>query len=314
MSRKFFTLLSTSLLAFAIACGDDDDDSTGNDGGPDGGESMDSGTAGMDASMAGKGGTGGTGGSTAGTGGTMATDAGDLYKCKPAAEEPGGTSEAGETCCSGLGICTENPSGTAAEGYGLDECKAGEDLKCVPMLPTDDIDGGLDADGGTAPIASCRVELPENLVGDLDLEGRCVPSCFITGDASTSNLGQSSCDTGSKCVPCYSPVTGASTGACGQAGDAPVEAAPPGFAECGDDDVGYCVGAGAVAGAGMVNLPQLTCAGGEVCAPKLRVLDQKACFAHCESGIGGPGASAVLGQRWMVESDSRVRDELSTRP
>jgi hypothetical protein len=289
MSRKLVHILCVGLIAGGVACGDDDDDNVA-DGGPDGGTS-DSGVSIGDAATDGGGGTGGKGGGTGGmSGGTGGSgDIGDVYECKPPAPEKGGTAKTGEACCEGLGVCTKNASGTGAAGYGLDKCAAGKDLKCVPVLPSADFDAGDDDGGASGPIASCRVELPATL-GDFDLEGRCVPGCFITGDPSAANLGQSSCNSGSKCVPCYSPVTGESTGACEQDGDSPTESAPPGFAECGDG-IGYCVSADTVMmTSGMAMLPQLTCDADQVCAPKVKVIDQKACFAHCDSVIGGPGA------------------------
>lgn len=286
MSRKLLYLLSAGLILSGVACGDDDDDSAP-DGGPDGGPA-DSGTPAKDASMGGTGGKGmtGTGGMSAGTGGMGGTT--DVYTCMPPEPEKGGTAKEGDACCSGLGLCTKNASGTGSSGYGLDKCQFGKGLSCAPNLSLLDTDAG-DDDGGAAAVQTCRVELPANL-GDFDLEGRCVPSCFTTGDASAANLGQSTCAKNNKCVPCYSPVTGESTGACEQNGDSPAEAAPPGFDACGDG-AGYCIAMNAASAGGMsVMLPQLECKDGDVCAPKIKVLDQKACFAHCDSVIGGPGA------------------------
>jgi hypothetical protein len=277
------------LIAGAVACGDDDDDNVA-DGGPDGGQTKDSGTPGEDASMGGTGGkgmTGGTGGTSAGTGGMGGMT--DVYECTPPAPEKGGKAKEGEACCGGVGVCTKNPSGKGSEGYGLDKCQSGKDLKCVPVIPASDSDAGDDDGGASAAIQTCRVELPANL-GDFDLEGRCVPTCFTTGDPSAANLGESTCGKNNKCVPCYSPVTGKSTGACEQAGDSPSDPAPAGFDACGDG-AGYCVAMDAASAGGMsVMLPQLECKDGEVCAPKVKVVDQSACFAHCDSAIGGPGA------------------------
>lgn len=287
MSRKLLYVLCAGLIAGGVACGDDDDDNTP-DAGSDAGPTKDSGT-GNDASMGtgGKGMTGGTGGMTGGTGGMGST--GDVYECMPPAPEKGGTAQAGEACCGGVGVCTKNPKGKGAAAYGVDKCQADKDLKCVPVIPASDADAGDEDGGASGVIQSCRVELPASL-GDFDLEGRCVPTCFTTGDASAANLGQSTCAKNNKCVPCYSPVTGESTGACEQAGDSPTEAAPPGFKACGDG-AGFCVAMDAASSGGMmVMLPQLECDDGEVCAPKVKVLDQKACFAHCDSTIGGPGA------------------------
>jgi hypothetical protein len=35
---------------------------------------------------------------------------------------------------------------------------------------------------------------------------------------------------------------------------------------------------------------QLTCASGELCAPKIKAADPNACFVHCDGGDYGPGA------------------------
>jgi hypothetical protein len=245
----------------------------------------------MDASAGsgGKGGMGGMGGS-AGAAGMMAGDAGETYQCKPPEPEKGGTASEGQACCSGQGVCTKNPTGPGSQAYGLSDCAAGKDLKCAPAVIADP-DAGVGDDGGAGALpASCRMQLG-TATDAPDFEGRCIPSCFVSADPSTANLSRSTCDMGSVCVPCYSPLTGDSTGACAQPGDAPVDPAPTAFASCGDQDSGYCVPAGLVSGAAAgAMLPQLTCGDGAVCAPKSRVADSKACFAHCDSGIGGPGA------------------------
>ena len=297
MTQRILCLSIATMMIGAVACSDDDADVTdagagtgATTGAGHGGAGGKGGSGGAHAGSSGTGnakaGTGGGSGSSAGSGAVGAGgtgDTGDVYKCKPPAPEPGGAKLEGEACCGGMGVCTKNPSGTGSSGYGLDACKAGSDLKCAPM-----VGAAADDDAGTSAIASCNAEI-SNLPDDMSLEGRCIPGCFTVGDPTAANLGQSSCDMGSKCVPCYSPVTGESTGACEQDGDKPTQPAPSGFPSCGDNDTGYCVPSSSVMAAGNVMLPQLTCATDQVCAPKARVLDSKACFAHCDSGIGGPG-------------------------
>jgi hypothetical protein len=278
-------LIGSLLFVLALGgCGDDDDGGGDDrDSGIDGGGSGDSGSE-MDASGGSSGdGSGGSSGG-GGTGGSAGTDAGDPYQCEPTVPEPepGGDADEGEACCDGLGVCTKNVSGEGTAAYGLDDCKTGEALKCVPRSSTDD-DAGADDDAGSDPaLASCRFMV--SATSSVDYEGRCIPSCFLTGDPSTANLAQSTCADDNTCVPCYSPITGASTGACNRPGDAPVDPAPAGFAECGDG-AGLCV----PGGSSGAMLPQLTCDDGQVCAPKSRVLDQGACFPRCESAFG-PGA------------------------
>jgi hypothetical protein len=264
----------------AYACGDDDDDTPVRDGGMSG----KGGRGGMDGGPGGSGGRGGSGGSS-GSGGTLATDAGELYQCEPPAAPTGGDSVEGEACCAGMGVCTKNPTGPGSAAYGLSSCRVGEELKCVPAAPAES-DGGTDEDGGASVVPTgCRMKLATAAAGGTDFEGRCVPTCFLTGDPSSANLTQSTCTDDFKCVPCFSPITGESTGACNQPGDAPVDAPPAGFAECGDD-TGFCVPMGA---SGGVTLPQLTCEAGDVCAPKSAVLEPGSCFARCMSQLG-PGA------------------------
>jgi len=272
-------LCGALIVVAGFACGDDDDGGD-HDGGLDAGDPRDSGGAGMDGSTAGRG-----GGSGMGVAGSPVPDAGDPYTCEPPAPEEGGSADEGESCCGGLGRCSRNVSGPGTASYGLDECTDGQDLKCVPLEMEASQDAGADDDAGaSAQLASCRMTLGST--AGQDFEGRCIPSCFLSGQAS-ANLMQSTCEASERCVPCYSPITGESTGACNRPGDAPVEAAPAGFAECGEENIGYCVPAGAGSGSGAM-LPQLTCGDDQVCAPKLRVLDQSACFARCQSL--GPGA------------------------
>jgi hypothetical protein len=214
----------------------------------------------------------------------------------------GGTGKAGDSCCGGIGKCILNATGPSAAAYGLDTCAPNKNLKCAPAVTPGESDAG-EEDGGTAAIASCRVALPKTL-GTFDLEGRCIPSCFITGDPSTANLGQSTCSKNSKCVPCYSPITAKSTGACNQGSDHPVEAAPKGFAECGDGKIGYCVASSAAMMSGGMSmssgdgggpaLQQLTCKKGEVCAPKDIVINPHECFAHCMSPFGAGACVSTL--------------------
>jgi hypothetical protein len=272
-----------ALLLFALgACGGDDDDGTplGGMGGA-GGASGAGGAAGVGGASGASGMGGASGVGMSGMGGV----GGDPYTCMPAqpTPDPGGSADEGEACCGGLGLCTANVSGAGTDAYGLDDCSAGANLKCVPNPALASEDGGVDEDGGApSGLASCRMMVG---MGATTYEGRCIPSCFLLGRA-TASLMQSTCDAESKCVPCYSPITGESTGACERNGDAPVEPAPAGFTECGDGNTGYCVPGGA---SGMAMLPQLTCPMGDACAPKSRVLDQGSCFTRC-TGPLGPGA------------------------
>jgi len=70
------------------------------------------------------------------------------------------------------------------------------------------------------PAQKCTASL-----GGFNAEGRCIPSCVPAIQAQASRLAQDDCtQAGTLCAPCYDPITGADTGACTQAGDAPVPA------------------------------------------------------------------------------------------
>jgi hypothetical protein len=203
-------------------------------------------------------------------------DAENPYTCEPP-EPPDGSITVGEACCDGLGTCIAL-TGDAGTSLGYGDCKASDGLRCLPVSASGDAGAG---DGGAGGLVNCRMKPAGTADGGTDYEGRCVPECLTRG---ASNLPQGECADTFVCVPCYSLITGASTGACNNAGDAPVEPAPPGFDECGDS-AGYCVPSSNVGSTGA-NLPQLTCDEDERCAPKSRVVQSNSCFAHCDSVFG----------------------------
>jgi hypothetical protein len=211
-------------------------------------------------------------------------DTGSPYTCEPP-PGPDGTVPVGEACCEGLGTCIAL-TGDAGSGLGVGDCNAAENLRCLPLGPLGDAGAPSDAgaDGGTSGLAKCRMQPANTPDGGTDYEGRCVPECLTRGAAS---LEQGECNADFVCVPCYSLITGASTGACNNPGDAPVDPAPMGFDECGEM-LGYCVPNTSVGDAG-VDLMQLTCDEDESCVPKQRVTSPNACFAQCGSPFG-PGA------------------------
>jgi hypothetical protein len=143
---------------------------------------------------------------------------------------------------------------------------------------------------------------------DPGYEGRCIPECLVRG--TSSSLMQNDCQSSELCVPCYSPITGEDTGACRSGSDAPVDAAPGGFAQCGDQ-AGLCVPE-ALTGSAM--LEQLECAAGELCAPRSSVVSPGSCFAHC-TAFGGSGACVpafVVGManRALLQQDTCGTGEL----
>jgi hypothetical protein len=215
----------------------------------------------------------------------------DPYQCEPP-PEPEGTIAAGQPCCDGLGTCLALGD-DAGSSLGIGDCNATQGLRCTPASAPGDAGAGNDA--GTSALSTCRYRTGTQ-DGGADYEGRCVPACLTRG---TSTLPQGECQDDFVCVPCYNLITGASTGACDNNGDRPVDPAPPGFEECGDA-LGYCIPASSVGPTGA-NLQQLTCEADERCAPKQRVEDADGCWARCDSVFG---AGACL-PAFLIPVESR---------
>jgi hypothetical protein len=275
---RFLGLLVCTTIALS-ACDDDGGGKTGDDtGDTDGG--MDAGGDEEDDASAEDASAPSDSGSDARRDSAPPMDAENPYTCEPP-PLPDGDIGVGEGCCEGLGTCTEI-SGDAGSSAGYGDCKAAENLRCVPRAPSGDAGAG---DGGAGAPVTCRMKPAGTPDGGTDYEGRCIPECLTRGVS--SSLTQGECAAEFICVPCYSLITGASTGACNSGGDAPVEAAPMGFDECGDT-AGYCVPNTSIGDAGTT-LMQLTCDEDERCVPKSRVVSPNSCFAHCDS-IFGAGA------------------------
>jgi hypothetical protein len=278
VSRVLGLSICTTLML--SACDDDSGGSKPKDAGMDASDEEDAGDDVEDTS------TPRDAGRDTGTDSAAAPDAADPYTCVPP-PPPDGTIAVGEPCCEGLGVCIELTDDAGASlGYG--DCNAAENLRCLPNTPSGDGgvgDGGVGdagtADAGPGGLVRCRMIPAGTPDGGTDYEGRCLPECLTRGNAS---LTQGACADDFVCVPCYNLITGASTGACNTPGDAPVEAAPDGFDECGEE-LGYCVGTASVGDAGAT-LPQLTCDEEELCVPKQRVTQPGACSARCESIVG----------------------------
>jgi hypothetical protein len=222
---------------------------------------------------------------------TSADAAEGPYQCEPPAG-PDGTIAAGQSCCEGLGTCVAL-GGDAGAALGVGDCSAAQGLRCMPASAPGD--AGAGTDGGTNALSKCRFRAATQ-DGGADYEGRCLPECLTRG---TSTLQQGECPDEFVCTPCYNLITGASTGACDNDGDRPVDPAPPGFAECGDS-LGYCIPASSVGPTGA-NLPQLSCEAEERCAPKVRVEQSDGCFPRCDSVFG---AGACL-PAFLIPMESR---------
>jgi len=283
-------VLGSILVSFVVfACSSEGTkSSSGADDAGTGGASTGGGSSSGGSSSGGSTGSGG-----AGTGGSTPVDAGDPYTCYAKDPvDPGGTDAEGSGCCelevagatTKFGVCTKTADITdplQKSSFGYDSCDKGADLKCAPTS-----DALADA-GSLGVFASCTWK-----VGTQDLEGRCLPKCFIVGNPASGQLVQSDCsDPNLLCAPCYNPIDGSSTGACSfKAGDAAVDPAPTQFAECGSSvdggpTGGLCVPkalADASGNPAAASLVQLDCASAdEVCAPTLKVADINACFDKC---------------------------------
>jgi hypothetical protein len=260
-----------------VACGDDDEPPKK---AKDAGTERDADSPGMTIPRGGRSGSGGAGGA----GGADANST--AYTCQPKRGDIGGPTESGALCCGDLGTCTGATDTTT--GLPHDTCKANPDLRCVPKprapKPTDE-DAGM-----SAGFPSCRVALPGSPAAAPTYEGRCMANCFVQSSPIAARLSQATCAEGESCAPCYNPLNGRSTGICELPGDSPLEPPPKAFKECGDSNIGYCIPSYA-AGNAAAQLSQLTCAAGELCAPKNKVGDPDACFERCDTVIGlGPGA------------------------
>ncbi|MEY4579027.1 MAG: hypothetical protein RL701_3730, partial [Pseudomonadota bacterium] len=170
-------------------------------------------------------------------------------------------------CCGDLGRCVPVETVAAADRSRLDSnnCAGGPDELCAPSKWI--------SDPPTKP-ASCR---PYG-----DFEGRCLPECLPGVANRLDSLRRDSCEAGERCAPCYDPLTGGDTGACSINGDKPAQA-PRIFADC-CGDVGACVPQDGVGEYDRVRLNNIGCiAGGELCAPKLWVQNQRAKPTACRA-------------------------------
>lgn len=277
----------SSALLFALAlsaCGDDagDEDKAAPSGGTGGSTANPS---------AGRGGSAGAAGAS-GRGGNLPRANQDAnaaaYMCTARPEDTGGSSRAGTACCSGLGTCANPENGEVSSSMPRDICSTQAELRCAPNEPpaqTSDVDAGAVATSG---FRVCRVKFPGAPADFPDYEGRCLPTCFVQHSEFAARLSGLGCESGQTCSPCYSPLTGESTGTCDLFGDAPSDPAPAGFEDCADG-LGYCVPQFA-AGMQASQLMRLSCKSGELCGPKNKVADPRACFPRCEAGAFGPGA------------------------
>lgn len=294
--------MGSALVALTVfACSSSDKTSSTGTGGSTstGGTTTSTGgtaTGGGGTSSTGGGGGGGTGG---GTGGYAAD-----YKCLNAPPaDPGGTAVQGAACCGTFGSCVtaSSLSSTYQNAYGHDECTASPDLRCAPTQASLNL-GTSDAGAALGVFSHCTMP-----VGSQNLEGRCIPKCFVTGNPMASQLSANGCPSNSLnllCAPCYNPIDGSSTGACTTAlGDTNPTTVPTPFAKCtgyttdggaSQPQLGTCVPQTLAAASGnpaVSSLKQQDCTTtGDICVPTLKVQNLAACFTPCQAAVGGDGA------------------------
>jgi hypothetical protein len=167
--------------------------------------------------------------------------------CLPSAYVPAGDTSLLATCGSG-----------AAAGY------------CTP-------DNFIES-GGELKSTSCV-----SFSGVPQSEGRCLSSC-LAAVTSQPSLEQSSCASGDKCAPCWDPITGKTTGACGIGCDKP-NGAPYTFPYCCNGNEGRCVPKSQVPSSEAGNLEQDSCSDSNyLCVPN----------ENLPGGSGGQGCSASI--------------------
>jgi hypothetical protein len=288
--RLGISLIGSAVVSLAVfACSSSSSKNT-SDGGGSGGSSGSTGSGGASGSSG-----------TTGSGGTASTDAGNPYKCVPPTPQAGTGTEGAQCCQTSIGKVGEcvKPdtvdSGVQRAAFGHDTCSA--DFLCAPTP------SALADAGSLGVYAPCRSTL--GATGAVDLEGRCLPKCFVEGNPQAGQLKQDGCATADfVCAPCYNPIDGSLTGACSQnpKGDAPKEAAKV-FKACGrvgdagGPELGLCIPKAVITASGDTRasiLKQHECASTDLCVPSLIAQNTKSCFVHCT--ITDATVSSVAGK------------------
>jgi len=187
-----------------------------------------------------------------------------------------------DSCCDGLGLCVgrdEAPTTQRAE-LAADSCPAPR--VCSPAEYVRD-----------AAFVSQRCHDPTT-----QAEGRCLLTCLPRVRAQVDRLGVDSCRDVERCVPCYDPVSGESTGACMLT---PADTGPSEpkrvFESCcpasSGPSFGLCI-PHALVPEGAPTLPRLTCPDADsVCAPRVfaaQAGDAGASLPECSSPNTNRGA------------------------
>ncbi len=222
----------------------------------------DAGTSGVTVTGTGSGSSGSGASGSSGTGGGDAgslapvTDAGEAADAAPAPISCPYTGTPLPTSafasCGGEAVCAPAALIPTASQADFAACSTG---LCVPTKV-------LAAYGNYVPATCQSLE---------NAEGRCLNTVLPSVSGQKDQLPQATCDADERCVPCFSPLDGSSTGACTTVScDAPTQPAKT-FASCcsmGGAPQGKCVPA-AMAGASASELSSDGCNAepGDVCAP-----------------------------------------------
>ena len=185
-----------------------------------------------------------------------------------------------------------------AMGFGLDVvqalpvCSLCEGARCAPnslvpaeqsglLAPCDDANTCVPepyaATGGSFLAKSCQSLEYEP---GMPAEGRCISVCVPAVSDQLERLPQADCTESERCAPCWDPISGEETGACGIACDSWTPGETQAFASCGMGR-GVCVPPDLVPADLKTAVPPDSCTGGWLCAPieKARDLDYK--FPSC---------------------------------
>jgi hypothetical protein len=165
--------------------------------------------------------TGGSGTGGTGTGGGGTTPCDDPNTCVYEATCPPVVNPATLTACAVGAHCLDRTLIMAAAPEVVSQLQACTDTTklCVP-------DEFLTTGGAFVPPTCTSVN---------GAEGRCMSLALPAIEEQQAMLPQSTCASSHRCAPCYDPITGAETGACGLACDMGPSEPPRTFAACCDD-------------------------------------------------------------------------------
>lgn len=179
-----------------------------------------------------------------------------------------------DSCCDGRARCVPLDLVDVAERDRLEQgsCTLAG-TACAPVALIDAAAGGP---------ASCRV-------ATTGAEGRCLSDCLPEVASQAERLEQASCTDHERCVPCFDPVDGEATGACGFGDDGPREP-PVVFGTC-CESLGRCVPGDLVEPDLAERLGSDQCEDASLlCVPGRMVEDEDARFEPCTTtGLGAEG-------------------------